>query len=92
MLQIIKNASGFGNKTAVIDSDKEYSYAQLLDFSRRVASGLLFGENDLSEQRIAYMVSPGISYVATQWGIWQAGGVAVPIAINYPLPSIEYVI
>jgi malonyl-CoA/methylmalonyl-CoA synthetase len=92
MLQIIKNASGFGNKTAVIDSDKEYSYAQLLDFSRRVASGLLFGENDLSEQRIAYMVSPGISYVATQWGIWQAGGVAVPIAVNYPLPSIEYVI
>ncbi|MBK9512021.1 MAG: acyl-CoA synthetase [Cytophagaceae bacterium] len=92
MLQLIKNASGFGNKTAVVDADNEYSYSQLLQFSASVASGLLGNKPDLCQQRVAYMVNPGINYVATQWGIWRAGGVAVPIAINYPLPSIEYVI
>jgi malonyl-CoA/methylmalonyl-CoA synthetase len=38
------------------------------------------------------MVSPGINYVATLWGIWKAGGIAVPLCLSYPLPSLAYVI
>jgi len=38
------------------------------------------------------MVSPGIDYVAVQWGIWRARGIAVPLCIYYPLPSLAYVI
>ena len=38
------------------------------------------------------MVSPGFDYVRVQWGIWLAGGVAAPLCITYPLPSLQYVI
>ena len=38
------------------------------------------------------MIRPGFEYAATQWGIWQAGGVAVPLSVSYPVPELEYVI
>jgi len=31
-------------------------------------------------------------YVKVQWGIWQAGAVAVPLCITHPLPSLQYVL
>jgi len=30
--------------------------------------------------------------VTTQWGIWRAGGVAVPLAVSHPPAELEYVI
>lgn len=33
-----------------------------------------------------------MNYVATLWGIWKAGGIAVPLCLGYPLPSLAYVI
>lgn len=38
------------------------------------------------------MVRPGYAYVTTQWAIWRAGGIAVPICVSYPPPSIRYVL
>src|SRR5687768_9958896 len=38
------------------------------------------------------MVGPGFEYVATLWGIWRAGGVAVPLAPTHPIPETEYVL
>jgi malonyl-CoA/methylmalonyl-CoA synthetase len=38
------------------------------------------------------MVPPGFDYVKTLWAIWIAGGVAVPLCITHPLPSLEYVL
>ena len=38
------------------------------------------------------MVDPGFDYVKVQWGIWQAGAVAVPLCITHPLPSLQYVL
>ena len=38
------------------------------------------------------MVHPGFDYVKTMWAIWQAGGVAVPLCLTHPLPSLQYVI
>ena len=38
------------------------------------------------------MLRPGFAYVAIQWAIWRAGGIAVPICISYPAPSIQYVL
>jgi len=38
------------------------------------------------------MVNPGFDYVAVQWGIWKAGGVAVPLCVTYPLASLAYVL
>ncbi|WP_395804102.1 acyl-CoA synthetase [Daejeonella sp.] len=92
MLKHIIKAESYSNKTAIIFNELEYSYSKLLSVSRYVSANLLGEQSDLSEDRVAFMVNPGFDYVATQWGIWQAGGVAVPLCITHPLNALEYVI
>ena len=38
------------------------------------------------------MVPPGFHHVAIQWGIWRAGGIAVPLAVSHPPAELEHVI
>jgi len=57
-----------------------------------VATCLLAGRTELAEARVAFLAPAGFAYVATQWGIWRAGGVAVPLAVSHPPPELEYVI
>lgn len=92
MLQLVKNASQHPGHQAIVSDNQTYTYQQLLDASHGVASLLLDQTPDLAEIRVAFMVSPGFDYVRVQWGIWRAGGVAVPLCITYPLPSLQYVI
>jgi malonyl-CoA/methylmalonyl-CoA synthetase len=80
------------SKTAIIDKGNPYSYQELNDQSEQIANHLLAGKKDLNQARIAFMLSPGFDYVATQWAIWKSGGIAVPLCISYPLPSLIYVI
>lgn len=92
MRQLIQNATRNADLTAVISDSQPYTYQQLLDSSAAMAALLLGETRDLSEARVAFMVTPGFDYVRVQWGIWRAGGVAVPLALSYPLPSLRYVI
>lgn len=92
MLQLIRHASKQLEKTAIVSDGKNYTYENLLSASYQLACVLLDGQKDLNEARVAFMVNPSFEYVATQWGIWRAGGVAVPLALSYPLPSIKYVL
>ncbi len=89
-IPLIALAAAHGGRTAIIDSNGLYSYDDLLKASSRVASGLLAGGVDLEEARVAFLVPSGFHHVATQWGIWRAGGVAVPIATTDTVPEIEY--
>ncbi len=36
------------------------------------------------------MVNPGFDYVSTLWGVWQAGGIAVPLCLQHPPASLSY--
>ena len=81
-----------GDRTAVVDSHGEFSYLDLLDASSRVAATLLAGREDLGEDRVAFLIPPGFQWVATQWGIWRAGGIAVPLPLNSTTPELEYLI
>ena len=92
MISIFAKAEKHLEKTAIISDGVEYKYSQLLDASKAFAYTLLDGKNDLNEARVAYMVNPGFDYVRVQWGIWRAGGVAVPLCLSYPLPSLRYTI
>ena len=92
MLSIIKNASVHTNNQAIISGGRRYSYKELLLASEKIAQVLLSDNTDLKESRVAFMVNPGFDYVKVQWGIWQAGGVAVPLCLTHPLPSLEYVL
>ncbi len=86
----IARAHGCIEKTAVIDSAGSYSYRDLLDASGRIASALLAGRDDLGEERVAFLIAPGFPWVAVLWGIWRAGGIAVPLPLGSPPTELEY--
>ena len=69
-----------------------FTYRHLLHASGQVATYILDDADDLQQQRVAFLIPSGFQYVAIQWGIWRAGGVAVPLCVSHPRPELEYVI
>ncbi len=78
------------SRTAIIDSQKSYTYQDLLDASAKIATTLLDGKENLAEARVAYLVPSSFDYPAVQWGIWRAGGIAVPLCTMHPASEIAY--
>ena len=91
-IPLVDRAASHSKRTAIIASDGTFSYRQLLEASARVAAHLVGGARDLKEVRVGYMVPSSFAYAATQWGIWRAGGIAVPLCERYPEPELAYVI
>jgi malonyl-CoA/methylmalonyl-CoA synthetase len=89
---LIAQAERHGGRTAVVDSQRFFTYNDLRDASSRVATALLAGREDLQEKRVAFLLAPGFPWVAVQWGIWRAGGVAVPLPLNSTRSEMEYFI
>lgn len=92
LIPLVAQASAHPGRLALVTTEGRFSYEQLLDASARRASVLLEGRKDLHEARVAFLHPPGFGYVATQWAIWRAGGVAVPLAVMYPAAELAYVI
>lgn len=94
LIPLIAQAYQYTNKVAIIDENGTYTYEQLLNVSGQIAQHLLdkTGKADLEETRVAFMAIPNFYYAAIQWGIWQAGGIAVPLGVSHPLPEIEYIL
>ncbi len=92
VIELIKKAESFPDRQAIISNGKSYSYKQLLTAATNVATCLLEDQKDLNEACIAFMIPPSFDYVAVQWGIWQAGGIAVPLCVLHPLEALRYVI
>jgi malonyl-CoA/methylmalonyl-CoA synthetase len=97
----IARAQQHAARTAIVDRNGRYTYQDLLDASARVAARLLDGlsshagsreGDDLAEQRVALLVEPGFPWVAVLWGIWRAGGIAVPLPLGTPGTELEYYI
>jgi malonyl-CoA/methylmalonyl-CoA synthetase len=91
-LPLVARARKHEDRTAILAPEGVFTYRQLLDASARIAGCLLEGTHDLREERVAFLVPPGFDYAAVQWGIWRAGGVAVPLCVSHPRPELEYVI
>jgi malonyl-CoA/methylmalonyl-CoA synthetase len=91
-LPLIQRALKQGDRLAIIDRAGRYSYTDLVTAADRITGCLLDGRPDLEEARVAFMVPPSLEYTAVQWGIWQAGGVAVPLCPSHPPPEIEHII
>ena len=97
---IARAETGDLSRIAIRDERGVYTYRQLLDVSARVASNLLEavaaradGEcRDLEGARVAFIVHSSFEYVAVQWGIWRAGGIAVPLCTLHPPGELAYVI
>jgi malonyl-CoA/methylmalonyl-CoA synthetase len=89
-LPLIARARSFENRHALREGSLYRSYAELLDASARVAAALLKGRRDLEEARVAFMAPAGFEYVAIQWGIWRAGGIAVPLSVHATAPELAH--
>lgn len=92
MLEIIDRAGQFPDRVAILSDGKSYTYQELLNSSEQVALSLLKGRSDLLEVPVTFMVVPGFDYVSVLWGIWRAGGIAVPLCLGHPLPALEHVL
>ncbi len=89
---LVARARSHADRTAITATEGTFTYRDLLDASARVAGALLDGRPDLAEARVAFLAPPSFHWVATQWGIWRAGGVVVPLATSHPPAELEYAI
>ncbi len=88
---LLAAAAAHPDRTALEAAGRFASYRELLDASERIAGALLAGESDLGGRPIGFLVEPSFEWVAVLWGIWRAGGVAVPMCLSHPRPELEYV-
>ena len=104
-LSLIEHASLHRERTAIVDCDGAHTYGRLLDASAHVAKSLLgvreLGAGDPGAGPcvpfgvpfcVPFLLTPGFSWVAVQWGIWRAGGIAVPLPLDSPAAELEYFI
>ncbi len=91
-LPLINRVLEHKDQIAIATNEGTYTYGDLLHTSSQIATNLLENAADLQEQRIAFLIPSGFEYVATLWGIWRAGGIAVPLCVSHPRPELEYVI
>jgi malonyl-CoA/methylmalonyl-CoA synthetase len=89
---IVARACAHGGGVAILDRKGRYTYEQLERASASVAVRLLDLRADLEEARVAFLVTPGFDHVAIQWGIWRAGGIAVPLPMSHPPAELDYLI
>lgn len=91
-LALVRRAIRFEGRVAIVDRLGVHPYGNLLGASARVADSLLGERPDLLEEPVAFMVQPGVDYASVLWGIWRAGGIAVPLCPEHPAPELEHVI
>ena len=89
-LPLFERVIEHGDRIAVQDKTHQTTYAELLRRSELVAAHLLAGHNDLNEARVGFLIPAGPEYVAVQWGIWRAGGIAVPLSLSAVEKELEY--
>ena len=91
-LEIVRRAGDFGSRTALRSGGRDHTYASLVSRSALIAARLLEGSADLGERRIAFRIPASLDYAAVQWGIWRAGGIAVPLSLSAAEPELEHVL
>ena len=75
---------------ALIEGDTRVSYAELDRRVLSMAGGLLAGEADLHEGRVAFLIPASVDYVTVLHGIWRAGGIAIPLNVAATEPEWEH--
>jgi malonyl-CoA/methylmalonyl-CoA synthetase len=90
MIPIIEQSKKHAGHTAIIDCDGSYTYSQLYLQAMQVA-GAIAALRGTSPGPVLFLIPSGYPYVAVQWGIWLAGGTAVPIHTGHPAEEIAYI-
>jgi malonyl-CoA/methylmalonyl-CoA synthetase len=71
-------------------TNETLTYGEILEMATLVAVRLLENSEDLAEEPIVFLAPPGGVYVAMLWGIWRAGGIAVPLNVHATQPEMQY--
>lgn len=90
LLTIFERAFENAHLTAISSTAGNATYGELLDTSASVSAELLDGRDDLREAPIAFLVPADERYVYSLWGIWRAGGIAVPLGISATERELHY--
>ena len=91
-LSLISRARSFGERAALLTPEGIFTYKDLIRESANAATALLTGRDDLSGERICYLVPPSWEYTVVQWAVWRAGGLGVPMAISHPEAELAWVL
>ncbi len=78
------------SKVALIEGDNSTSYSDLHARINCMATNLLDGKSDLNEERIAFLMPASLDYVTMLFGVWRAGGIAVPLNVSSALAELEH--
>jgi malonyl-CoA/methylmalonyl-CoA synthetase len=89
-LELISRARSHRKAIAFRSGLEEVDYDTVLGRSESIAAALLAEVDDLEESRVAFLVPPGPDYSEVQWGIWRAGGIAVPLCLSATQSEWEY--
>lgn len=82
--------TGESARTALVDGDKTFTYADVNQLINRFATGLLGDAADLKEERIAFYIPASVDYVTTMHGIWRAGGIAIPLNVASAVAELDH--
>ena len=77
-------------KIALVDAGTQHSYREVNARIERFATGLLAGNSDLQEERVACLLPASLDYVTALHGIWRAGGIAIPLATAAAEAELEH--
>ncbi|EFK05391.1 conserved hypothetical protein [delta proteobacterium NaphS2] len=91
-IPLIQKAEKHIGRAAMVTASGSFKYDQLLEASSRVASRLLSDQRDLKGRRVAFLTRRDFDYPAVQWGIWRAGGIAVPLCEVHPPAELHHTI
>lgn len=89
---LLQQIGRYSQRTAIIDESGEHTYRELRSAAHSVASGLLSGKSDLAQSPVVFLIPPSFHYAAVLFGIWSAGGIAVPVRPDYPLQEIQGIV
>lgn len=83
------------DNVAILDPHGTFMYRDLLYLGDKMRQRLIgrchiAPPNTLEGRRIAILCENDMSFVTALWGIWMAGGVAVPLAKTHPPSELEY--
>lgn len=76
---LIETAAGHGERTAIVAGDRRWSFAELADAARALASGLVSRHGLLPGERVALAMRNCPEWMAAFLGVTAAGGIVVPL-------------
>ena len=91
-MKIFEQTDSYKERIAIESNNEQFTYGYLIERSNLIASFMLNNKEDLMEEKIGLLMNPNIDYICTLWGIWKAGGVAVPLSLSAKKDELKHYI